>query len=63
MTASTLSNFRLWQISYAEIWICDEAWPEFTVETLKAALEAYARRQRKFGNVVNTAPIPQEGHD
>ena len=44
-----LSNFLLWQIAYSEIWVTEVCWPEFTEADLVAALEDYARRQRRFG--------------
>jgi undecaprenyl diphosphate synthase len=46
-----ISNFLLWQISYAEIWVTDKCWPEFDEATLHAAIEAYAARQRRFGGL------------
>jgi len=46
-----LSNYLLWQISYAELHVADVCWPDFTVEHLREALRDYARRQRKFGAV------------
>ncbi len=47
-----LSNYLLWQISYAELYVADLCWPEFDVEQLHKALHDYAGRQRKFGAVV-----------
>ncbi len=47
-----VSNFLLWQISYAEIWVTDVRWPEFTKEHLHEAFRAYGQRVRKFGAVV-----------
>ena len=44
-----VSNFLLWQISYAEICVTDVLWPDFRGDDLHAALLAFARRQRKFG--------------
>lgn len=44
-----VSNFLLWQISYAELYITEKCWPEFTGEEFMKALEAYARRERRFG--------------
>jgi undecaprenyl diphosphate synthase len=44
-----LSNFLLWQIAYAEIYVTDVAWPDFREEQLDAALAAYTQRQRRFG--------------
>ena len=46
-----VSNFLLWQISYAELWITDVLWPDFRADDLHAAMLAYARRQRKFGGL------------
>jgi undecaprenyl diphosphate synthase len=44
-----LSNFLLWQLAYAEIYVTDVYWPDFKRPELEAALEVYARRQRRFG--------------
>jgi undecaprenyl diphosphate synthase len=44
-----LSNFLLWQISYAEIYVSEVCWPAFRRAELLDALRAYAQRQRKFG--------------
>ena len=44
-----VSNFLLWQISYAEIWVTETFWPDFDVEHLHTALRDYARRRRNFG--------------
>jgi undecaprenyl diphosphate synthase len=46
-----LSNFLLWQISYAELVITPTLWPDFRRPQFLAALEEYARRQRRFGGV------------
>jgi undecaprenyl diphosphate synthase len=46
-----VSNFLLWQISYAELWITDKTWPEFDEGTLHEAIRAYAGRQRRFGGL------------
>jgi undecaprenyl diphosphate synthase len=46
-----VSNFLLWQISYAEIWVTPVAWPDFAEEHLDAALAAYAARDRRFGGL------------
>jgi undecaprenyl diphosphate synthase len=47
-----VSNFLLWQISYAEIWVTDVCWPEFDTATLHQALNDYASRERRFGGLV-----------
>ena len=46
-----ISNFLLWQISYAEIWVTDKCWPEFEEATLHDAIRAYAARTRRFGGL------------
>jgi undecaprenyl diphosphate synthase len=46
-----VSNYLLWQISYAELHITDVYWPDFTVADLHTALRDYASRQRRFGGV------------
>lgn len=46
-----LSNFLLWQLSYAEIVVTKKYWPDFGSEELEAAVEEYARRQRRFGGL------------
>ncbi len=52
-TASEMrvSNFLLWQISYAEIWVTDVYWPDFDEGQLHAALRSYAARDRRFGGL------------
>ena len=44
-----LSNFMLYQASYAEIYFCDKMWPEFTRKDFERILEWYKEQQRKFG--------------
>jgi undecaprenyl diphosphate synthase len=46
-----LSNFMLWQLSYAEFHITDTYWPDFREEHFFQALEAYNRRDRRYGGV------------
>jgi undecaprenyl diphosphate synthase len=46
-----ISNFLLWQISYAEIWVTQKCWPEFDEATLHEAIQAYAARERRFGGL------------
>jgi undecaprenyl diphosphate synthase len=46
-----LSNFLLWQISYAEIVITRKLWPDFKKMDLREAVEEYARRHRRFGAI------------
>jgi undecaprenyl diphosphate synthase len=46
-----ISNFLLWQISYAEIWVTERCWPEFDESTLHDAIRDFADRNRKFGGL------------
>lgn len=45
-----LSNFLLWQLSYAELYVTDVLWPDFREPELFKALEEYACRNRRFGH-------------
>ncbi len=47
-----LSNYLLWQLSYAEFYVTDVCWPDFTVDELHKALNAFKGRTRRFGGVV-----------
>jgi undecaprenyl diphosphate synthase len=47
-----LSNYLLWQLSYAELYVTDECWPDFGAEAFFNALREYAARTRRFGAVV-----------
>ena len=49
-----ISNFLLWQISYAEVHFCSTFWPDFGEEHLETAIRDFAARQRRFGAVTNT---------
>ena len=55
-----VSNFLLWQISYAEIHICPTLWPDFGVEDLNAAIKDFAGRERRFGTVTSAAGEPDD---
>jgi undecaprenyl diphosphate synthase len=44
-----ISNFLLWQLAYAELVFVDTLWPDFGDADLRGALDAYARRRRRFG--------------
>ncbi|HET8850672.1 MAG TPA: polyprenyl diphosphate synthase [Marinobacter sp.] len=44
-----ISNFLLWHLAYTEFYFSDVYWPDFKIDEMKAALAAYARRQRRFG--------------
>ena len=46
-----LSNFMLWQVSYAEMWFTDKLWPDFKPRDLHHAILDYQHRGRRFGGV------------
>jgi undecaprenyl diphosphate synthase len=46
---SRISNFLLWQLAYSELVFLDTLWPDFGPDDLRAAVEEYARRRRRFG--------------
>jgi undecaprenyl diphosphate synthase len=46
-----VSNFLLWQISYSELVVTPTLWPDFRKQQLFAAIEEYARRNRRFGGL------------
>ena len=50
-----LSDFLLWDCAYAELYFTDRLWPDFGEAELRAALEDYSRRQRRFGKVLVAA--------
>lgn len=47
-----ISNFLLWKLSYAELYVTEACWPGFREQELAQALDAYAKRVRKFGGLV-----------
>jgi undecaprenyl diphosphate synthase len=47
-----ISNFLLWQISYAELWVTHKCWPEFERSDLLAAIDDFGVRQRRFGGLL-----------
>ncbi len=46
-----ISNFLLWQISYAELWVTELCWPEFEETVLHDAIRDFAARDRRFGGL------------
>src|SRR5262245_46449316 len=46
-----VSNFLLWQIAYAEIWVTDTLWPDFRRRDLLEAIVAYQKRDRRYGGI------------
>jgi undecaprenyl diphosphate synthase len=53
-----VSNFLLWQIAYAEIWVTDVLWPDFRRKHLLQAVVDYQKRERRYGGI--TPPEPAE---
>jgi undecaprenyl diphosphate synthase len=49
-----ISNYLLWQISYAELYVSDVLWPDYGVQDLHAAIRAFAARHRRFGALDET---------
>ena len=49
-----VSNFLLWQIAYAEFWVTEALWPDFSPDHLLEALETYGGRRRRYGAVPKT---------
>ena len=47
-----ISNFLLWEVSYAELWFTSVYWPEFKKKHLDEALKDYAKRERRFGGLI-----------
>ena len=50
-----VSNFLLWQIAYAEIWVTDTLWPDFRTRDLLEAILAYQKRDRRYGGITHPA--------
>ncbi|HEY7057056.1 MAG TPA: polyprenyl diphosphate synthase, partial [Vicinamibacterales bacterium] len=50
-----VSNFLLWQIAYAEIWVTDTLWPDFRKQHLLEAVLAYQKRDRRYGGIKQPA--------
>jgi undecaprenyl diphosphate synthase len=47
-----ISNFLLWQIAYAEIWVTDVLWPDFRRRHLLQAITDFQKRERRYGGIV-----------
>jgi undecaprenyl diphosphate synthase len=50
-----VSNYLLWQISYAELWVTSKFWPEFDAPLLHESLRDFGRRERRFGGLVTSS--------
>ncbi|MEO0754291.1 MAG: isoprenyl transferase [Pseudomonadota bacterium] len=46
-----ISNFLLWQCAYSELYFTDTLWPDFSEKDLKAALDSFGQRERRYGAV------------
>jgi undecaprenyl diphosphate synthase len=46
-----VSNFLLWQISYAELWVTERCWPEFEIADLNSAIDDFVARDRRYGGL------------
>ena len=46
-----VSNFLLWQLSYAEFWVTEKCWPEYEQQDFLQAIRDFAQRQRRFGGL------------
>src|SRR5687767_7260604 len=49
-----ISNYLLWQISYAELYVSDVLWPDFGIDDLHGAIRSFASRNRRFGALDHT---------
>jgi undecaprenyl diphosphate synthase len=54
-----VSNFLLWQIAYAEIWVTDALWPDFRARHLLEAVVDYQKRDRRYGAIDSRAAARQ----
>ncbi|MGH9483363.1 MAG: undecaprenyl diphosphate synthase family protein, partial [Terriglobales bacterium] len=57
-----LSDFLLWEAAYAELWFTRTMWPQFGARHLRRALEAFARRERRWGGEAHAAPLSAVGY-
>ena len=48
-----ISNYLLWQISYAEIWVTQKTWPDFGIEDFHGAIADFGKRVRRFGGLTS----------
>jgi len=56
-----ISNFLLWQIAYAELYVTETLWPDFKQTDLLRAVLDYQRRERRFGGVKAEATTKRDG--
>src|SRR5438309_2802825 len=55
-----ISNFLLWQIAYAELYVTDTLWPDFKRTDLLEAISDYQNRERRFGGLTRTGVVPPD---
>lgn len=53
-----VSNFLLWQIAYAEIWVTDVLWPDFRRRHLLQAILDFQKRERRYGGITESTGSP-----
>ncbi|MBI4915985.1 MAG: isoprenyl transferase [Acidobacteria bacterium] len=58
-----ISNFLLWQLAYAELYFTPVLWPDFTTRDLLQAVADFARRERRFGGVLEGGGEAPEGEE
>ena len=56
-----ISNFLLWQIAYAELYVTETLWPDFTRTDLLQAVVEYQKRDRRFGGLSGGRPVNGNG--
>jgi undecaprenyl diphosphate synthase len=56
-----VSNFLLWQIAYAEIWVTEALWPDFRARHLFEAIVDYQKRDRRYGAVTSQPVVAAKG--
>jgi undecaprenyl diphosphate synthase len=52
-----LSDFLLWECAYAELCFTERMWPDFDADDLRAAIDEFHRRDRRFGSVDGAEPL------
>jgi undecaprenyl diphosphate synthase len=57
-----LSNFLLWQLAYAEIYVTQTLWPDFRGVQLLEGIEEYQKRERRYGGLSQDGHAPQHSH-
>jgi undecaprenyl diphosphate synthase len=55
-----VSNFLLWQIAYAEIFVTETLWPDFNRARLLEALVEFQRRERRYGGIREGEPVAEK---